>query len=87
MSGRLQRAADRLQATIDELLIEARGRARTLDRAPADLTALAWPRRYAGAGLGLPIAYQIAEAHGGRLTVASSGPCGDGCVFRLSPRR
>ncbi|UED83906.1 HAMP domain-containing sensor histidine kinase [Streptomyces profundus] len=178
---RSRRAADRLQATIDELLIEARGRARTLDRAPADLTALARgvvedaavlaaaeglelrvagaaeaicsvdeltvrralsnlvenAIRYAsdgvppevevrvelagaeaaivvtdhgpgipreqqehiferfwrghddmrGAGLGLPIAYQIAEAHGGRLTVASPGPGGAGCVFRLSLRR
>jgi signal transduction histidine kinase len=38
----------------------------------------------AGTGLGLPIAHQIAAAHGGRLTVTSPGPAGDGCVFRLT---
>jgi signal transduction histidine kinase len=31
---------------------------------------------YAGAGLGLPIAKWIAEAHGGRLSLRSSGPSG-----------
>ncbi len=36
-----------------------------------------------GTGLGLPIANQVALAHGGQLTVASPGPAGDGCVFRL----
>lgn len=34
-----------------------------------------------GAGLGLPIARWIAEAHGGRLTLAESGP--DGTTFRV----
>ena len=34
------RAAVRLQATIDELLLHARGRARTIDRCPADLVAI-----------------------------------------------
>lgn len=33
--------AVQLQATIDELLVDARGRARTLDRRPADLAAIA----------------------------------------------
>lgn len=40
-----------------------------------------------GTGLGLPIARQVAQAHGGDLTVASPGPDGDGCAFRLSLRR
>jgi signal transduction histidine kinase len=34
------RAAERMRTTIDELLLEARGRARVLDRAPVDLMAL-----------------------------------------------
>jgi signal transduction histidine kinase len=176
---RSRKAAVRLQATIDELLVDARGRARTIDRRPADLTAIvrgvveeaavlaATKRidvsvtgpaaaacsvdeptvrravanlidnaiRYApagsavqvdvevtdlqaavvvtdhgpgiptavqdriferfwrgrrdvpGTGLGLPIAYQVAVAHGGALTVASPGPAGDGCAFRLTLRR
>lgn len=175
---RSKEAAARLQATIDELLVDARGRARTLDRRPADLMAiardvvedaqvLATPKgvdlsltgpasavcpvdeptvrrgisnlvdnavRYApdgstvevkvevteseakvavtdhgpgipsdeqdhiferfwrgrnevpGTGLGLPIAHQIARAHGGDLTLRSPGPSGDGCVFVLSLR-
>ncbi|WP_169732020.1 HAMP domain-containing sensor histidine kinase [Glycomyces arizonensis] len=37
-----------------------------------------------GTGLGLPIARQIAQAHGGDLTVEVPGPAGDGCRFRLS---
>lgn len=37
--------------------------------------------RSKGAGLGLPIARWIAEAHGGRLTLAESGP--DGTTFRV----
>ena len=37
---RSRAAAIRLQATIDELLVDARGRARTLDRRPADLAAV-----------------------------------------------
>lgn len=172
---RSRAAAARLQATVDELLVDARGRARTIARQPADLVALvrtvveefgaaaaakgielrtAGPRvaecrvdrptvrravsnlvdnaiRYApagtaveihvestdtsvavavtdhgsgippaeqglifqrfwrnrhdveGTGLGLPIANQVALAHGGQLTVTSPGPAGDGCVFRL----
>ncbi|GIJ72229.1 HAMP domain-containing sensor histidine kinase [Virgisporangium ochraceum] len=40
-----------------------------------------------GTGLGLPIARQVALAHGGELTLVSPGPTGDGCVFRLSLRR
>ncbi|WP_433796664.1 sensor histidine kinase [Actinoplanes sp. CA-252034] len=38
----------------------------------------------AGTGLGLPIAGQVALAHGGTLTLASPGPAGDGCAFRLT---
>ncbi|MEJ3749158.1 HAMP domain-containing sensor histidine kinase [Actinomycetes bacterium KLBMP 9797] len=34
------KAAARLQATLDELLLDARGRARTIDRRPTDLAAL-----------------------------------------------
>lgn len=37
---RSRAVAARLQGTIDELLVDARGRARTLDRRPADLTAI-----------------------------------------------
>jgi signal transduction histidine kinase len=40
-----------------------------------------------GSGLGLPIARQIALAHGGDLTVTSPGPAGDGSVFELTLRR
>jgi signal transduction histidine kinase len=40
-----------------------------------------------GTGLGLPIANQVALAHGGELTLRSPGPAGDGCVFRLTLRR
>ena len=171
--------AARLQATIDELLVDARGRARTLDRNPADLLALVHdviddarlvagpagvelvvtgPRdavcsldeptvrravanlvdnaiRFApsgssvevaveitaadasvvvtdhgpgippaeqdhvferfwrsrpdthGTGLGLPIARQVARAHGGDVTVRSPGPAGDGTAFHLRLRR
>jgi signal transduction histidine kinase len=39
-----------------------------------------------GTGLGLPIASQIAQAHGGAVTVTSPGPAGDGAVFRLTLR-
>jgi signal transduction histidine kinase len=172
-------AAARLQATIDELLVDARGRARTIARRPADLTAVVravaddvgvlaaaksidlsvsgpeaaecafdeptvrravtnlvdnavryapagstvelslevtayevavvvtdhgagippaeqegvfrrfWRSRtdVAGTGLGLPIANQVALAHGGELTLVSPGPAGDGCAFRLTLRR
>ncbi|SHN47640.1 HAMP domain-containing sensor histidine kinase [Cryptosporangium aurantiacum] len=37
-----------------------------------------------GAGLGLPIAHQVALAHGGSLSLRSPGPAGDGCAFRLT---
>ncbi|MFB6395078.1 ATP-binding protein [Polymorphospora lycopeni] len=37
---RSRAAAERLAAVLDELLVDARGRARTLDRRPTDLTAL-----------------------------------------------
>ena len=176
---RSRAAALRLQAALDELLVDARGRARTIDRRPADLTAvvraviddagaqavakeislsMAGPPaavcpvdqptvrraihnlvdnaiRYApagttvrvtvevaeteaavvvtdhgpgipaaeqdhafarfwrgrpdvpGTGLGLAIARQVAAAHGGALTLASPGPAGDGCAFRLTVRR
>ena len=176
---RSKAAATRLQTTIEELLVDARGRARTIDRQPTDLMAVArgvvkearvlaadkavelslsgpdtaicaldepsigralsnlvdnairyapsrssvaidielgetdatvsvtdhgpgippaeqehiferfWRahRDGAGTGLGLPIAKQIALAHGGDLTVTSPGPAGDGCVFELSLRR
>ncbi len=173
------RAATRLRAVIDELLVDARGRARTVDRQPADVAALvravvddarvvaapggvtvtvtAPPRvvaavdeatvrravanlldnavRHAppgsavdvvveergteiavvvidhgpgipaaevahvfepfwrgdgnerhGTGLGLPIARQIALAHGGAITLTSPGPAGDGCVAELTLR-
>ncbi|MFB4283139.1 MULTISPECIES: HAMP domain-containing sensor histidine kinase [unclassified Nonomuraea] len=175
---RSRKAADRLQRTIEELLVDARGRARTISRRPTDLmvtlreiagdaAVLAAVRqvtlsvtgppsavcrvdeptvrraisnlvdnaiRYApagstvgvhiettpaqvavvvtdhgpgippdqqerilerfwrggdsgpGAGLGLPIAGQIAQAHGGTVTVTSPGPSGDGSVFRLTLR-
>ncbi|RMI39477.1 HAMP domain-containing sensor histidine kinase [Streptomyces triticirhizae] len=174
--ARSHRAAERLGAVIDQLLVEARGRARTLDRAPVDLAALVrgvvedasvlaearrmalWldaperavcavdgptvrravanlvdnALRYAlagtpvrvaveltateasvtvtdrgpgvpeeqreriferfwrgrpdteGSGLGLPIAHQVARAHGGRVTVADAHP---GSTFRLTLRR
>ena len=37
----------------------------------------------AGSGLGLPIARQVARAHGGDVTVASPGRAGPGCTFTL----
>ncbi len=40
-----------------------------------------------GTGLGLPIARQVAVAHGGDVTVRSPGPAGDGSVFTLTLRR
>jgi signal transduction histidine kinase len=176
---RSKAAAARLHATIDDLLVDARGRARTLDRRPADLMAIAreiadearvlaaarqvtvtvtgpssavcpadeptvrraianladnaithapagsavevdievgdavvavavtdhgpgipddeqdhvferfWRGRpdTPGTGLGLPIARQIALAHGGDVTVRSPGPAGDGATFTLTLRR
>lgn len=38
-------------------------------------------------GLGLPIARQIALAHGGDVDLRSPGPAGDGCTFVLRIRR
>ncbi|MFC7380708.1 HAMP domain-containing sensor histidine kinase [Sphaerisporangium rhizosphaerae] len=176
---RSRKAIARLETTIGELLVEARGRARVIERRPADLTAivrdvldearvpaaakgisleLTGPPsaacsvdgptvrravanlvdnavRYAptgsavevdvaltgpmavvtvtdhgpgipadqrervferfwrgrgdlpGTGLGLPIALQIAQAHGGALTVRSPTPSGDGSAFRLTLHR
>ena len=40
-----------------------------------------------GTGLGLPIARQVALAHGGDVTVRSPGPAGDGSVFTFTMRR
>ncbi|WP_396795884.1 ATP-binding protein [Microbispora sp. H13382] len=40
-----------------------------------------------GTGLGLPIARQIARAHGGDLTVTSGTSGAPGCAFRLTLRR
>ncbi|MFC0532455.1 HAMP domain-containing sensor histidine kinase [Phytohabitans kaempferiae] len=40
----------------------------------------------AGSGLGLPIARQVAQAHGGDVSVTSPGPDGDGAAFRLTLR-
>jgi signal transduction histidine kinase len=52
---------------------------------PADEQDRAFERFHGtGTGLGLPIARQVALAHGGSLTLRSPGPAGDGCVFRLS---
>lgn len=60
--------------------------------APADLEAIFKPfyrasdevtRRTPGTGIGLFVAREIVNAHGGRLTAASPGP-GKGSTFRLS---
>ena len=175
--ARSGRAANLIRTTIDEMLVDARGRARTIDRRPADVGAIVravveeagavaaakgmrlsvsarpvscpvdeptvrravanlvdnavrhapagtavtvtvdsgesevavvvtdegsgippaereqiferfWRARHdqPGTGLGLPIARQIAVAHGGSLTV-TSGPGGVGSAFRLTLRR
>ncbi|HEV7721807.1 MAG TPA: HAMP domain-containing sensor histidine kinase [Iamia sp.] len=172
---RCRAAAQRMRSTVDDLLVEARGRARSLDRQPVDLVALVrtvaadvavvavaadvevvvrgpgalpgavdeasvrralanlvdnavrhapsgstvevsvatadgdgtvtvtdhgpgigpeqldlvferfWhgPGTAAGAGLGLPIARQVARAHGGDVTLRSPSPAGDGCTVTL----
>jgi signal transduction histidine kinase len=177
---RSRRTAERMQTAVDELLVDARSRARTLDRQPADVMSVVrgavgdaveatikdvevqisgppeavcavdeatvrravfnlvdnairysgegsvvhvgveivdavvavvvtdhgcgvpadeqgriFERRWRGSnggdvdgmGLGLSIAHQVAQAHGGELTVVSPGPDGDGSVFRLTLRR
>lgn len=172
---RSRAAAVRLQAVLGELLVDARGRARTLDRRPADLMVIVravvdeacvpgatlsldgpeaavcpvdgptvrraihnlvdnairyspsgtpvdvtvevtahdvtvvvtdrgpgiaasehdrvfqrfWRGRsdVAGTGLGLAIARQVAQAHGGALTLRSPGPSGEGSAFYFSVRR
>ncbi|GAA4473844.1 HAMP domain-containing sensor histidine kinase [Phytohabitans houttuyneae] len=173
---RAKAAADRLQRTVEELLVDARGRARTLDRRPVDLMSVVrgvvvdagavaaargvtvavagppavvcrvdeptvrraisnlldnatrhapagstvdvhieqepdrvavtvtdrgpgvpaaeqeriferfWSGGESGTGLGLPIASQIARAHGGDVTVTSPGPEGNGSAFRMTLR-
>ena len=40
----------------------------------------------AGTGLGLPIARQVARAHGGDVALTSPGPAGDGCRVELRLR-
>ena len=57
--------------------IRAADRARIFDR----FVQLDAARRGAGAGLGLPIARWIAEAHGGTLELEESGS--DGSTFRV----
>ena len=42
-------------------------------------------QEYPGAGLGLPIARWIAEAHGGSLVLETSGPGGSTFIVRLTP--
>lgn len=175
--ARSGRAADRIQTTIEDLLVDARGRARTVDRRPADIVTIVhsvveeaqtlaaakemrlsvnapptavcpadeptvrravvnlvdnairysppgtgvditvetdetqvcvavtdegpgipveqrervferfWRAHHAhpGTGLGLPIARQIALAHGGSLTITTAAP--KGTTFRLTLRR
>jgi signal transduction histidine kinase len=52
------------------------------DRAQAHLfQPFSGSARLGGAGLGLPIARELAQAHGGDLTLVSTGP--DGSVFQL----
>ena len=46
-----------------------------------------WARRHEGAGLGLPIARQLVEMHGGTLDLASEFGVGTTVTFRLPPER
>ena len=66
---RSKEAALRLQAVMDELLVDARGRARTIDRQPADLAAIV---RAVVEDVGV-----FAAARGARLSVA--GPASAVC--------
>jgi signal transduction histidine kinase len=68
---RSKEAALRLQAVLDELLVDARGRARTLDRRPADLAAIV--RAVAG-DAAVPAAAR-------RTTVSVTGPASAVCAI------
>lgn len=63
---RARTAAERMRATVDELLVDARGRARTIDRRPADLVALT--------GGVLADLSALAESESVELALHESGP-------------
>jgi signal transduction histidine kinase len=46
-----------------------------------------WSRKYAGTGLGLPLAKQLAELHGGTLTIESTLHVGTTVTVSLPPER